>query len=179
MEKIFAVGLTVLLATTFFTKQTYALTASPSATPTKIPLVRDTRVQILKEYFEQYDSPLADSAATFIQAADENQLDWKLVAAISGVESTFGHHIPYNSYNAWGWGVYGDNVIRFASFDDAVVTISKGLRTNYYNKGAETVYDVGRIYAASPTWAQRVSFFMEKIDKFSKNNLSQSLSLTI
>lgn len=179
MEKIFAVGLTVLLAFTLFTEQTYALTASRSATPTTIPLVRDNRVKILKEYFEQYDSPLADSATTFIQAADANQLDWKLVAAISGVESTFGHHIPYNSYNAWGWGVYGDNVLRFQSFDDAVTTISKGLRANYYNKGAETVYDVGRIYAASPTWAQRVTFFMEKIDAFSQNNLSQSLSLTI
>lgn len=179
MEKIFAVGLTVLLAFTLFTKQTYALTASPSATPTTIPLVRDNRVKILREYFKQYDSPLADSAAAFVQAADENQIDWKLVAAISGVESTFGHQIPYNSYNAWGWGVYGNNVLRFQSFDDAVVTISKGLRANYYNKGAQTVYDVGRQYAASPAWAERVSFFMEKIDAFSQNNLSQSLSLTI
>lgn len=179
MEKILAVGLMVLIALTLSTKQINAQAASPSAAPTTIPLVRDNRVKILKEYFEQYDSPLADSATTFIQAADANQLDWKLVAAISGVESTFGHHIPYNSYNAWGWGVYGDNVLRFTSFDHAVETISKGLRENYYNKGAETVYDVGRIYAASPTWAQRVAFFMEKIDQFSQNNLSQSLSLTI
>ena len=32
-----------------------------------------------------------------------NGLDYRLVPAISGVESTFGKHIPDNSYNAYGW----------------------------------------------------------------------------
>lgn len=29
---------------------------------------------------------------------------------ISIIESNYGRIIPYGSYNAWGWGIYGDKV---------------------------------------------------------------------
>ena len=74
---------------------------------------QDNRAEILKSYLEQYNSPLADHADTLIKEADANQLDWKMVAAIAGVESGFGEAIPAYSYNAWGFGVYGTNVRRF------------------------------------------------------------------
>ena len=131
----------------------------------------DNRAIILQEYLKQYGSPLASFALTFVQAADIFNLDWKLVAAISGVESTFGKQIPDNSYNGWGWGVYENNVIRFSSWTEGIQTVSEGLRINYIDKwGAENVYQIGRIYAASPTWAQRVEYFMEDINKFAVQN---------
>lgn len=140
----------------------------------------DNRAKILKAFLESYDSPLAENAETFVRAADENNLDWRLVAAISGVESSFGKHLPYESYNGWGWGIYGDNMITFASYDDGIETISKGLRVNYMDKwGAQDVYQIGKIYAASPTWAQRVTYFMDKIDAFGAKNPTKSLSITI
>lgn len=140
----------------------------------------DNRVKILEEYLKKYNSPLVPHAKTFVAEADKNDLDWKLVAAISGVESTFGKRIPYNSYNAWGWGVYGDNVMRFASWDDAIATISKGLRTNYMDKwGASDVYEIGRIYAASPTWAQKVTHFTAQIEKFETEYNNSTLSISI
>src|SRR3989344_9215484 len=71
----------------------------------------DNRVKILEEFLKQYNSPLVPHAVDFVKYADEYDLDWKLVASISGLESTFGKAIPYNSYNGWGWGIYGDNMI--------------------------------------------------------------------
>jgi len=139
----------------------------------------DSRVRILREFLEKYNSPLVPYAGTFVQTADKYNLDWKLVAAISGVESTFGREIPHKSFNGWGWGIYGNNMIRFSSWNEGIETISQGLRTKYIDKwGAKDVYEIGRFYAASPTWAQRVEYFMNSIEEFetlSLANLSISL----
>jgi hypothetical protein len=133
----------------------------------------DSRVRILREYLEKYDSPLVPLAGTFVEVADKYNLDWKLVAAISGVESTFGKQIPYESFNGWGWGIYGDNMIRFSSWKEGIETISEGLRNKYINKwGAKNVYEIGHYYASSPTWAQRVEYFMNKIEEFGNTNLA-------
>jgi len=133
----------------------------------------DSRVRILREFLEKYNSPLSLFAGTFVETADEYNLDWKLVAAISGVESTFGREIPYESFNGWGWGIYGDNMIRFSSWNQGIETVSEGLRTNYINKwGARDVYEIGRFYASSLTWAQRVEYFMNKIDEYQNLNLA-------
>jgi len=140
----------------------------------------DSRAKILREFLGQYDSPLVTFASDFVEIADKYNFDWKLVAAISGVESTFGQQIPYDSFNGWGWGIYGDNVIRFSSWKDGIETVSEGLKSNYIDKwGAKDVWEIGRIYADSPTWAQRVNYFMKKIDEFKNEKLAQSLSISL
>lgn len=150
------------------------ITVSSSITP------QDDRVQILRDYLEKRNSPLAPNARTFIEQADKYNLDWRLVAAISGLESGFGKQIPVNSYNGWGWGIYGNNVKYFSSWDEAIETISQGLRENYINKmGTDNIYSIGRIYAASPTWAVRVEHFMMDISRFKNNWTPQTLSVSI
>lgn len=127
----------------------------------------DNRVKRLQGFLKKQDSPLADYAKVFIEQADKNNIDWKLVAAISGVESTYGHFIPPYSYNAWGFGVYGDNVRRFTSWEDGITVVSTSLRNDYMDKWhAQNVYEIGSIYAASPTWAIRVEHFMNEIDAY-------------
>lgn len=128
----------------------------------------DKRAQILKDYLVKYSSPLENSAQDFIDAADQYGLDWKLVVSISGVESTFGKHIP-GGYNGWGWGVYGDNAIYFKSWREAIFTISKGLRENYVDRGYTEPFAINRIYAASPHWGKNVTFFMNDIEKYAQN----------
>ena len=139
----------------------------------------DSRATILKEFLGQYNSPLEPFASDFVEIADKYNLDWKLVAAISGVESTFGQQIPNESHNGWGWGIYADNMIRFSSWKQGIQTVSEGLKTNYIDRGAKDVYEIGRFYAASPTWAQRVDYFMRKIDELKDQKLATSLSLSL
>ena len=160
------VGFSLALPTNAQAQEKLSVTSAKLMRTRSIPIV-DSRVIKLQKYLEQYNSPLAEYADVFVREADKNGLDWKFVAAISGVESTFGKHIPPYSYNGWGWGVYGGNVHRFASWEDAISTISTDLRSKYMNKwGAKDVYSIGRIYAASPTWAVRVESFMNKIEAF-------------
>jgi len=183
----FILLLAVILFTAISPKNAFAATPSDHSanfaapqvvTPT--PMEHDNRAQILRSYLEQYNSPLADHAQTFIDQADANHIDWKLVVAISGVESTFGEAIPPYSYNAWGYNVYGTNVRRFSSWDDGITVVSHDLRTIYMDqRGATNVYQIGATYAASPTWASRVQGNMDDIDQYSKRFDNPTLSISL
>lgn len=127
----------------------------------------DPRALILKDYLAKYNSPLENQAQDFIDAADFNNIDWKLVPAIAGVESTFGKFIP-GGFNGWGWGVYGNQALYFNSWRDGIFIVSKGLKENYINKGLKNPYEMNRAYATSPTWGRKVSYFLKDIEKFSK-----------
>lgn len=123
----------------------------------------DPRAKVLANYFKKYNSPLENQAQDFIDASDQYGIDWRLVPAISGVESTFGK----NSYgfNSWGWGIYGNQALGFKSWKDGIYTVTEGLKTGYINKGLKDPYSINRVYAASPTWGARVSHFMNDLDQ--------------
>lgn len=143
-------------------------------------IVQDNRVEILEAFLNQYNSPFADQADVFVREADKYGLDWKFVAAISGIESTFGQRYPQGTYNAWGWGIYGTNMHYFSSWEDAIVTITSTLRTKYMDRwGAEDVHQIGSYYAANPTWSQKVLYFMNKIEDFENEYENSQLSILI
>ena len=105
MKNLFVLFLTALIVFTFGSTKTFAVenSAGSSAALLKLPVQKETdsRTRILREFLKQYNSPLVPFAQDFVSIADKYSLDWKLVAAISGVESTFGKQIPYESYNGW------------------------------------------------------------------------------
>lgn len=132
----------------------------------------DKQAEILTNYFAKFNSPLQYQAQDFIDAANTYQIDWKLVPAIAGVESTFGKFIP-GGYNAWGWGVYGTQAIYFESWRDGIFTVSKGLKENYINKGLTDPYSINAVYAASPYWGSKVTYFMSDLEKFEREYSSE------
>jgi hypothetical protein len=87
--------------------------------------------------------------------------------AIAGVESTFGKAIP-GGYNAWGWGVYGDQAIYFSSWKNGINTVAEGLKTRYVDKGLTDPYAMNKVYAASTAWGGHVAFFLNDLDQFAK-----------
>ena len=136
----------------------------------------DTRAERLRMFLESYDSPLAAEADTFVAEADKYNLDWKLVAAIAGVESTFGKHIPTGSYNGWGWGVFtgAADGVHFKDWANGIAVVSEGLRKNYIDRGAHTIYDMGWIYAANgDSWASHVRYFIDKLESFTPAEVAQ------
>lgn len=179
MKIIFGIFLFIFL-TLFAAKADAFSKSSAVLAQAELKDINDERVNKLKAYLEANNSPIASDARVFVEAADQYDLDWRLVAAISGLESGFGNHIPANSYNAWGWGVYGGKVTYFTSWEDGIRTISQGLRERYMNeRGAQNVYQIGSTYAASPTWAQRVIMFMDRIENYTALNSIESLSITL
>ncbi len=163
----------------FFVKVVVAEDNSSSDTKSQISSKKlDQKAKILADYLAQYDSPLQYNAQDFIDAANTYSLDWKMVAAISGVESTFGKQIP-GGYNGWGWGVYGNQAIFFNSWKEAIYTISKGLKENYIDKGLTEPYSINKVYAASPYWGKRVTYFMNDLDKFASKYETETRDLTV
>ncbi len=135
----------------------------------------DKRVEALRHYLSLRKSPLEPFAENFVRHADTYNLDWKLLPAIAGLESSFGKRIPQSSYNAWGWGVYTPDSpgIRFQNWDHGIESVSKGLREHYLNKGFLTVEQIGKRYATSPTWAQRVKYFINQIESHYQKFIEQ------
>ncbi len=119
--------------------------------------------QLAVESFTQAEDMRVKKLETYL--AKHN---WAMVAAIAGVESTFGKRIPRGSYNAWGWGIPtgARPGIGFDGWEDGIETVAKGLRTRYIDRGADTLPKIGRIYAPpSTTWAGKVRFFMNQIEE--------------
>lgn len=153
--------------------------AGASAIPVTRKVTVDARSERLEAYLASHNSPLTPYSYVFVEKADKYGLDWRLVASISGVESTFGKRIPVNSYNAYGWN--GGNFY-FKSWEDGIDTVSKTLREKYADKwGADTVWEIAPYYAPpSKTWARNVVFFMEQIEHGPKTkSTTLALRLTI
>lgn len=124
----------------------------------------DSRVIVLRQFLQEQNSPLSQYSDIFIKYADDNELDWRLIPAITGVESTFGKNIPANSYNAYGWA---NGNYSFSSWEESISTVSITLNEKYIAKGATTIEKIGKIYAPpSTTWAYKVKYFMNKIQAF-------------
>ena len=183
MKHLFITVAVLLLVIVLSTKNAYAsvkIAGTSALLSEQIERAEDYRVKKLTAYLETYNSPLAPHAGTFIAEADKHNLDWKFVAAVSGVESTFGMCIPYNSNNAWGYGVYDGNVRKFTSWDEAIITISKDIRMKYMNTwGAKDIYHIGTIYAADPKWAGKVMYFMHQIEEFDPASVERTLPISI
>jgi hypothetical protein len=134
----------------------------------------DQRTAILSRYLRDKNSPMAGSAGTFTAMADKYRLDWRLLVAIAGKESTFGKRIPPGSYNAWGWGIPtgAQSGIAFSSWDTGIETVARGLRTKYFDRGADTLAEIERSYtppsAADPRhpWRTGVGEFMAEIENY-------------
>lgn len=140
----------------------------------------DWRVAKLEAFLSSHGSPMTAQASVFVSEADRLNLDWRLVAAIAGVESTFGKHVPGGSYNGWGWGIPtgARSGVGFENWEHGITTVSEGLKTRYVDRGAVTVEQIGRIYAASPRWAGNVRFFIAKIDAFAPKG-ARTLAVTL
>lgn len=136
----------------------------------------DVRPDRVRRFLVKYNSPLIPHAKLIVELADKYEIDWRLVTAISGVESTFCKAIPYNSYNCWGWR-NGDHY--FKNYSDALEIVSKALGNNYYKKGLKSPEAIARVYAPPSTaWARNVRFFMNLFeDNISSSLLAQQFSI--
>jgi len=118
------------------------------------------KIENVKSYLSNRNSPLAEYADVLVTVAEEYGIDYRLVAAISVVESGGGKHC-FRPYNAWGWGSKS-----FDSWENGIYTVSKGL-SKYYAKGATTPAYIAPSYCPpnANKWATNVQYVMNQIAK--------------
>lgn len=125
----------------------------------------DARIEIVKQFFKRYNSPLQPFASTVIEAADLYNLDFRLIPAIAMQESNLCKKAPPDSHNCWGFGIYGKKVTRFENFEDAIYAVTKTLALKYKADGLDTPYKIMQRYTprSNGSWADGVEFFMEQL----------------
>lgn len=138
-------------------------TLQPYTIETKLA---DGRVANLKAFFRKHGSDLYDHAEYLVRVADEYKLDYRLLPAIAMQESNLCKKIPIDSYNCWGWGIYGTTVTRFSSYEEAISTVAKGLKKHYIDKGLVTASKIMEKYTPSSrgSWAFAVNKFLRELE---------------
>ncbi len=126
----------------------------------------DARAEILRQYLAHYDSPLEEHADLIVMLADQYDFDYRWMVAIAMQESTLCKFIPEDSYNCWGWGIYGDKITRFDSFEDAIRRIAPQFK-QIFLKGnhSKDPYKVMETYTppSDGSWANGVNQFFDKL----------------
>jgi hypothetical protein len=127
---------------------------SPSA---EVKKANDPRLSRLQKFFGDRDCPLRDSAKDFLIAADQNQLDWRLLPSISMVESSGGK--TYTNNNVLGWASCKE---KFASVRAGIHYVAAQLGKSRRYKGKDTDRKL-QTYNPVPEYSQRVKAVMRAI----------------
>jgi len=141
-------------------------TAEARLLDAEIKKSREQRIEALEKFFTKLNSPLKANAATFVDVADKYNLDYRLLPAISCMESTCGKALIEGSYNPFGWGIYGRNAVYFKSYDEAIETVAKSMKENYISKGLNTTEKIAPVYTPPNyvNWRNGVNYFISRID---------------
>ncbi len=123
---------------------------------------KDARIEMVKQFFAKYKSPLEPFASNVVEDADKYNIDFRLIPSIAMQESNLCNKIIADSYNCWGFGIYGKKVTRFESYPEAIDTVSKILAKNYIAGGLDTPEEIMKKYTPSNngSWAYSVNYFM-------------------
>lgn len=128
---------------------------------------QDGRAKIVEDFFKGYRSVLANYSDLFINVADKYSLDYRLLPAISMQESNGGKRVIKNSFNPFGYGIYGGKAIYFNSWEEAIERVGRGLREDYLRLGLTTPDKIMAKYTppalADGSWARGVNTFMEEL----------------
>lgn len=125
----------------------------------------DGREDSLNEFFDSYDSPLEGHAGKIIQEADKYDIDYRLLPAIAMQESTLCKKIIKNSYNCWGFGIYGSRVTKFKDYNHAIEVITKTMAEKYIQQGLVSPEEIVTKYTPSDTgkWPEVVNLIMTRL----------------
>lgn len=115
----------------------------------------DPRTERLKAFFSKLHCPIANMAGDFIQAADENHLDWRLLPSISVIESGGGKACRNN--NIFGWGHQ-----EFSSIRSGIREVAYRLSRSPLYRGHDVMGKL-RIYNPNTEYAGNVITVMNRI----------------
>lgn len=146
-------------------KVAYAALPAASGTLKTNIVSEDARLTSVRVFFQKYNPDLVPYAVNIIESADKYDLNYRLLPAIGMQESNLCKKSPKNSFNCWGFGIYGKKVTRFDNYKQAIETVSKTLAKNYKAIGLETPEQIMTKYTpgSNGSWANGVNHFMNQL----------------
>lgn len=129
---------------------------------------KDARAKIVENFFSKFSSPLSSYGGVFVLVADKYQIDYRLLPAIAMQESNGGKKVIRDSKNPFGYGIYGELVLRFQSWEEAIERVGRALREDYLDQGLTTPDKIMAKYTPPSAkkdglWAKAVSSFMDQL----------------
>jgi len=118
---------------------------------------RDARLKTLQRFFGKANCPAQKYSQVFLEAADSNDLDWRLLPSISFVESTGGKAAKNNNLFGWDSGRAG-----FASPVASIQTVGYRLSHSELYRDKD-VDEILATYNPNAEYADRVKFVMRQI----------------
>ncbi len=133
----------------------------------------DARVLRIERVLEKFNCPLAGNGSFLVQKADDYQIPYWLVVSVAFQESGCGKKTPKvsgvkESYNAWGYGVWGQNIKTFDSWEAGISAVSKYFGINFFAKGTTDPCEIMKVYTppSKGSWCEGVKYFGELIENF-------------
>jgi hypothetical protein len=143
-----------------------------SAQATAPPSFFDTRRLALLQYFQGCACPAARWADTFVQEADRQGLDWRLVASIAMIESTGGKR--YKNRNILGWGSAS---ARFRSEQVGIQYVSARLGRSPLYRGKSLLQVLRTYNSVRRNYATLVTGVMQRLATIENSLRIQQASL--
>ena len=118
---------------------------------------RDPRLASLQRFFDKTECPAAQLANVFLEAADDYDLDWRLLPSLSWIETTGGKQARRN--NMFGWD---SGRAEFSSLSAGIHQVGYRLAKSglYRDKDLDSILAT---YNPSADYARRVKSVMRRI----------------
>ncbi len=158
MKQFFARGLVVMAGVVSLPGSFSHLPHRTATTAVPVPVPQqDSRLETLQNFFREIECPALQYAETFLEAADDNDLDWRLLPGIAYVESTCGKMAKNNNLFGWDSGRAG-----FPSPVAAIRSVAERLTHSplYRNKSVDQILTT---YNRNAEYAQKVKSVMQRI----------------
>lgn len=128
-------------------------------------IAQDSRPSILDNFFKHHDSPMVGLGDFVVTTADKYSVPFGLLPSIAMCEGNLGKVMPENSYNPYGWGIYGDKKTKFENWEAGIEKVTKGLKTEYLDRGLKTPDQIMKKYTppSDGSWAFCVNQFMDEL----------------
>ena len=130
---------------------------APAVAPHAQERPADYRFHLLKKFFQKSDCPAVLYTQAFLDAADQFDLDWRLLPSLSMIESTGGKAARHNNFFGWNSGN--------AEFDSPVA----GIREVGYRLANSSLYkdkDLDELlatYNSNEEYGNKVKSVMRRI----------------
>lgn len=159
--------------TTYISDDTvYQPVVVPLGKPLEVKLKPTPLNEQVTEFLKSKDSPLSSHTTTLLE-----QEHWKLIVAISAIESSYCKR--QRGYNCWGITDASGAYKSYASFDEAIVD-ANGLITRWQARGRwHSISDMDGHYVvpSNPNWVAVVTSVLSKLNTLSCHDYLDSNTL--
>ena len=133
------------------------------------------RADKIDAYFRDRNMPLEGYGMKMVQVAEENNIDWRLLPAISVIETTGGKNICKSKEGANNPFGYGSCKIAFDNINESIEAVGRNLggnnpRTASYYKNKDLDGILKSYNSVIPTYNKKIRSVMDRIENYDISN---------